>query len=232
MTEWLHFHFSLSRIGEGNGNPLQCSCLENPRDGRAWWAAVYGVAQSRTWLKWLSSSSGATLQIRVNSSWLCVEMGSQPPRHLRRAFGWSRGSVWRGAQQAIVFLWLLNYLFYDSTPERLGRPWMNENVDWGRVDASASLRRLSPNVWVQAGGSWETAQLVLTCPQIRTQSSPSLWTSGVGNVRQGWCQGEKGDTRKIFKNWSIIDVALCKFKMCRVLIWYTYILQHYHLSVS
>ena len=56
MTERLHFYFSLSCIGEGNGNPLQCSCLENPRDGEAWWAAVYGVAQSRTWLKWLSSS--------------------------------------------------------------------------------------------------------------------------------------------------------------------------------
>ena len=42
-------------LGEGNGNPLQCSCLENPRDGGAWWAAVYGVTQSRTWLKWLSS---------------------------------------------------------------------------------------------------------------------------------------------------------------------------------
>ena len=48
---------SLSCIGEGNGNPLQCSCLENPRDGGAWWAAVYGVSQSRTWLKWLSSGS-------------------------------------------------------------------------------------------------------------------------------------------------------------------------------
>ena len=48
MTERLHFHFSLSCTGEGNGNPLQCSCLENPRDGAAWWAAVYGVAQSRT----------------------------------------------------------------------------------------------------------------------------------------------------------------------------------------
>ena len=47
-TEQLHFHFSLSCIGEGNANPLQCSCLENPRDGGAWWAAVYGVAQSRT----------------------------------------------------------------------------------------------------------------------------------------------------------------------------------------
>ena len=50
MTERLYFHFSLSRIG-GNGNPLQCSCLENPRDGGAWWAEVYGVAQSRTQLK-------------------------------------------------------------------------------------------------------------------------------------------------------------------------------------
>ena len=56
-TEWLHFHFSLSCIGERNGNPLQCSCLENPRDGGAWQAAIYGVAQSRTWLKRLSSSS-------------------------------------------------------------------------------------------------------------------------------------------------------------------------------
>ena len=59
-TEWLHFHFSHSCTGEGNGNPLQCSCLENPRDGEAWWAAVYGVTQSRTRLKWLSSSSSSS----------------------------------------------------------------------------------------------------------------------------------------------------------------------------
>jgi len=57
MTERLHFDFSLPCIGEGNGNPLQYSCLENPRDGVPWWAAVYGVAQSRTQLKRLSSSS-------------------------------------------------------------------------------------------------------------------------------------------------------------------------------
>ena len=56
-TERLHFHFSLSCIGEGNGNLLQCSCLENPRDRGVWRAAVYGVAQGRTQLKWLSSSS-------------------------------------------------------------------------------------------------------------------------------------------------------------------------------
>ena len=59
MTERLHFHFSLSCIGEGNGNPLQCSCLENPRDEGAWWAAVCGVAQSRARLKRLSSSSSS-----------------------------------------------------------------------------------------------------------------------------------------------------------------------------
>ena len=59
-TERLHFHFSLSCIGEGNGNPLQCACLENPRDGGAWWAAIYGFAQSWTLLKWLSSSSSNT----------------------------------------------------------------------------------------------------------------------------------------------------------------------------
>ena len=60
-TERLDFHFSLSCIGEGNDNPLQCSCLENPRDRGAWWAAVYGVAQSRTRLKRLSSSSSSIL---------------------------------------------------------------------------------------------------------------------------------------------------------------------------
>ena len=75
LTEQLHFHFSLSCNGEGNGNPLQCSCLENPRDGGAWWAAVYGVAQSRTRLKRLSRSS-----------------------RLRLAAGWARqsGCPWQG----------------------------------------------------------------------------------------------------------------------------------------
>ena len=66
-TERLHFHFSLSCIGEGNGNPLQCSCLENPRDGGAWWAAVCGIAQRWTWLKWLSSSSMCPLAMWMSS---------------------------------------------------------------------------------------------------------------------------------------------------------------------
>ena len=66
-TERPHFHFSLSCIGEGNGKPLQCSCLENPRDGGAWWAAVYGVAQSRTRLKQLSSSSTTYIYIYTHT---------------------------------------------------------------------------------------------------------------------------------------------------------------------
>ena len=67
-TEQLHFHFSLSCIGEGNGNPLQCSCLENPRDGGAWWAAIYGVAQSQTQLKWLSKRRLQQLDLQAGSA--------------------------------------------------------------------------------------------------------------------------------------------------------------------
>ena len=75
-TERLHFPFSLSCIGEGNGNPLQCSCLKNPRDGGAWWAAVYGVAQSRTRLKRLSSKSN-TLYILLMYHFKCLWSVSQ-----------------------------------------------------------------------------------------------------------------------------------------------------------
>ena len=73
MTEQLHFHFLLSCIGEGNGNPLQCSCLENPRDGGAWWAAVSGVTQSRTRLKRLSSSSSSSLPVVAYPGGLVVK---------------------------------------------------------------------------------------------------------------------------------------------------------------
>ena len=71
-SERLHFHFSLSCIGEGNGNPLHCSCLENPRDGGAWWAAVYEVARSRTQLKRLSSSSSSVVFNEDNFSSKCA----------------------------------------------------------------------------------------------------------------------------------------------------------------
>ena len=80
-TERLHFHFSLSYIGEGSGNPLQCSCLENPRDGEAWWAAISGVAQSRTRLKWLSSSSSSTESIDPFGYYMCfISTNSSNPR--------------------------------------------------------------------------------------------------------------------------------------------------------
>ena len=77
-TERLHFHFSFSCTGEGNGNPPQCSCLENPRDRGAWWAAIYGVAQSRTRLKQLSSSSSSRhyfqklFHVALNSVLVCI----------------------------------------------------------------------------------------------------------------------------------------------------------------
>ena len=77
MTELLHFHFSLSCIGEGNGNPLQCSCLENPRDGGAWWAAVSGVAQSQTWLKRLSSSSSSSSSRCLGETHMCQKVDGE-----------------------------------------------------------------------------------------------------------------------------------------------------------
>ena len=83
MTEQLHFHFSLSCTGEGNGNPLQCSCLENPRDGGAWWAAVYGVQPSRTRLKRLSSSSSRG--IRSTNSYPRMGSGVPPSSLLPQA---------------------------------------------------------------------------------------------------------------------------------------------------
>ena len=77
-TERLHFHVLLSCIGEGNDHPLQCSCLENPRDGGAWWAAVYGVAQSWTRLKQLSSSNSVTILWFIHPvPYFCISVTSE-----------------------------------------------------------------------------------------------------------------------------------------------------------
>ena len=85
MTERLSFHFSLSCFGEGNGNPLQCSCLENPRDGGAWWASIYGVSQSRIRLKRLSSSSSSSRdlfkKIRDTKATLLAKIGAIKDRN-------------------------------------------------------------------------------------------------------------------------------------------------------
>ena len=94
---------SLSCIGEGNGNPLQCSCLENPRDGGAWWAAIYGVAQSQTQLKQLSSHSSITF-IRSGPWWLSGKESSHPCK--RCSFDpWIQKIPWRRKwQSTLVFL--------------------------------------------------------------------------------------------------------------------------------
>ena len=100
-NEQLHFHFSLSCIGEGNGNPLQCSCMGYPRDGRAWWAAIYGVEESQTRLKQLSSSSnhlpGGNFQSEhrkpefvTESVWWVWLLATQKP--INRP-GWLKGSL-------------------------------------------------------------------------------------------------------------------------------------------
>ena len=115
MTERLPFPFSLSCIGEGNGNPLQCSCLENPRDGGAWWAAVYGVAQSQTWLKGLSSSNSTTswviIYISQHLSLLCEPgyVGLRVISNLKKkkSSGYERPSIYILEPTMSTGAWLL-----------------------------------------------------------------------------------------------------------------------------
>ena len=101
-TEWLPFHFSLSCIGEGNGNPLQCSCLENPRDGGAWWAAVYGVAQSRTRLKRLRSSSSRWLSSKEISLLMQKTLETQVC-----SMSWEDPLGKKMAQHSSIFAWTI-----------------------------------------------------------------------------------------------------------------------------
>ena len=141
-TERLHFHFSLSCIGEGNGNPLQCSCLENPRDGEASWAAVYGVAQSRTWLKrFSSSSSNRHLQLLISEFWsgdylMFVRINVWVQRSIRHSFLYKAQDVCKA-----VVLILATY--------------KNQLVDWGTGDPKEgnSLKKLKPI----KTGSWNGA---------------------------------------------------------------------------
>ena len=125
MTERLHFHFSLSCIGEGNGNPLQYSCLENPRDGGAWWAAVSGVTQSQTRLKRLSSSSSSS----SSSNWCWGHLrGSFALRssacagEIRRAWGWNRWGSLASPPLYSLSIWSLQNDTYKQ-PDLLDGGW-------------------------------------------------------------------------------------------------------------
>ena len=108
MTERLHFHFSLSCIGEGNNNPLQCSCLENPRGGGAWWAAVNGVTQSRTRLKRLSSSSSSKMTVAQSWPTLCDPIDHSLP-----------GSSVHGILQAKTLEWVAIFFSRGSSQPRI-----------------------------------------------------------------------------------------------------------------
>ena len=101
-TEQLHFHFSLSCIEEGNGNPLQCSCLENPRGSGTWWAAVYGVAQSWTRLKRLSSSSSVTQELKCFSKWLKKSFCSGLLGHLSIQQNFIAQYIFNGKKNKII----------------------------------------------------------------------------------------------------------------------------------
>ena len=101
-----------SCIGEGNGNPFQCSCLENPRVGGAWWAAVYGVAQSLTQLKWLSSSSSSCWIMGIPSDektyrpLLCSCLSHSKELALQCWLKYSQPKSWELCFIGWDFLWL------------------------------------------------------------------------------------------------------------------------------
>jgi len=114
-TETLHFHFSLSCIGEGNGNPLQCSCLENPRDGGASWAAICGVAQSRTRLKWLSTRNIDTMSFVSHCYLTCIQGNNRcgQRRHLCESDIWTE-------------CWIVTELALRRSLKRLCQGWGGE----------------------------------------------------------------------------------------------------------
>ena len=144
-TERLHFDFSLSRIGEGNGNPLQYSCLENPSDGGAWWAAIYGVAQSRTRLKRLTSISSNLLKAwleqkrrRSNSFSLTLRLKNWPSADtstpVSQAFIlWLKSlpsALWLSGLQSIS-LFFLGFRLADGGPRDFASitVWANTLID-------------------------------------------------------------------------------------------------------
>ena len=124
-TERLHFHFSLLCMGEGNGNPFQCSCLENPRDGGAWWAAVYGVAQSQTQLKRLSSSSSSSRLFYSRASLVAQRLKRLPPMWETQvqSLGWE-DPLEKGKATSI-----LQYSGLENSMHCMCSPWGRKELD-------------------------------------------------------------------------------------------------------
>ena len=124
MTEQVHLHFSLSLIGERNGNPFQCSCLENPRDGGAWWAAIYGVAPSQTRLKWFSSSRRtiacqATLPVEFSrpegwSGYLFLSPGDLPNSGIKPRSPTLQVDSLPSEPPFATYICIITYLYLDS----------------------------------------------------------------------------------------------------------------------
>ena len=166
MTERLHFHFSFSCIGEGNGNPLQCSCLENPRDGWAWWAAVYGVAQSQTRLKRLSSSS-SKLKWRslthvhlLVTPWTILSVEFSRPEYWSGSCSLLQGIFpTQGSNPGLPHCrWILSQLRYQGSPRIL--EWVAYPLSSGSFQPRNQTR-----VFCTAGGffnSWATKEALTT----------------------------------------------------------------------
>ena len=148
MTEQLHFHFSLSCIGEGNGNPLRCSCLENPRDGRAWWAAIYGVTQSQTRLKRLSSSSSSICPNVVHFLKLIRSSNGQAStQHLHRACeGCEVSSYWQAKCLACHSFMDAVWLQSQDLSETRTSLYMAQHAGWasGPSQFSSACSSLGP----------------------------------------------------------------------------------------
>ena len=203
MTERLHFHFSLSCIGEGNGNPLQCSCLENPRDGRAWWAAVYGVAQSPTQLKWLSSSS-LLFRGRILSS--NKAMGPLTRDHwfwllhvYKRAEVWDQRILfclhwpllpWSVGPSSISFLW------YHAVQNRESRRLMSKHFKWTNKNYRSCLL-------TRAWGHL-SLHCLFTAFKGKDRSAAQLKSGSLRSVLHGHLQRRNGKRIKWFVDINVL----------------------------
>ena len=187
-TERLHFHFSLSCIGEGNGNPLQRSCLENPRDGGAWWAAIYEVAQSRTRLKRLSSSNN-TASISLKKL-----LSSVQPISSVRLFA----TPWSAAGQALPCLSPTPRDYSNSRPSsRWCHPTISSSVVPFSCLQSFPALGFFPMSWFFAWGGQNTGVSALaSCLPMNIQDLfPLVWT--------GWIPLQSKGLSRVFSNTTV-----------------------------